>query len=148
MDFRRHNDQPAPVVITGEAIGRVAVYKYLGVYFDYKLSWKQNTDAVLKQVHTRLFCLRKLKSFHLRHELLQIFYSSSLSSVLTFGLSSWGGNICKHDGGALDKIIRKASAVVGRTQDAFDALYDRRMTNRLMDILDDPTHPLRQEFDK
>ena len=72
MDFRRHNDQPAPVVIRGEAIERVAVYKYLGVYFDCKLSWKQNTDAVLKKVRTRLFCLRKLKSFHLRHDLLQI----------------------------------------------------------------------------
>ena len=117
---------------------------HLGVYFDCKLSWKQNTDAVLKKVHTRLFCLRKLKSFHLRPELLQIFDSSSLSSVLTFDLSSWGGNTCKHDRRALDKIIKKASAVVGRTQDAFDALYDRRVTNKLMDILDDPTHPLRQ----
>ena len=37
---------------------------------------------------------------------------------------------------------------MGRTQDAFDALHDRRVTNKLMDILDDSTHPLRQEFDK
>ena len=43
----------------------------------------------------------------------------------------------------LDKIIRKASGVVGRTQDNLDTLYDRRVTNKLNDI----THPLRQELD-
>ena len=108
---------------------------------------RTHAEAVLKKAHTRLFCLRKLKSFQVRQELLQVFYSSSLSSVLTFGLSSWGGNISKHDKGALDKIIRKASSVVGKTQDSLDTLYDRRVTKNLQDIMDDPTHPLRQEFD-
>ena len=89
-----------------------------------------------------------LKSFHVRHELLQIFYSSSLYSVLTFGLSSWGGNTSKHDRRILNKITRKPSAVLGRTQDALHALYDRLVTNKLMDILDDPTRPLRHEFDE
>ena len=84
----------------------------------------------------------------MRHELLQIFYSSYLFSVLTFGVSSWGGNTCKHDRGALDKIVQKASAVVETTQDTLDALYDRRVTSKLMDILDDPTHSLRLKFDE
>ena len=68
------------------------------------------------------------------------FIPPPLSSVLTFGLSSWGGNTCKHDRGTLGKIISEARAVVGRTQNAFDALYDRRVTNKLMDILDDPIY--------
>ena len=47
----------------------------------------------------------------------------------------------------MDKIIWKASVVVGRTQDTVDALCDRQVTNKLMDVLDDPTHlPLRQEL--
>ena len=116
MDFRRKIGQPGPVVIRGKAIERVVTYEYLGVHFDCKLSWKRDTDAVLKKGHTRLFCLRKLRSFQARHELLQMFYSSCLSSVLTFCLSSWGGNISKQDKGAMDKIITKASAVVVRGQ--------------------------------
>ena len=89
---------------------------------------------VLKKAHTHLFCLRKLKSFQ-RPDL--------LSLIL-------GGNISKCDKGATDKVIAKAashSAVVGRTQDGLDTLHDRRVTNKRKDILDDPTHPLRQEFD-
>ena len=69
-----------------------------------------------------------------------MFYSSVLSSILTFGLLAWGGNVCKRDKEVLDKIIRKASGVVGRTQDNLDTLYDRRVTNKLNDILHDITH--------
>ena len=75
-----------------------------------------------------------------------MFYSSVLSSVLTFGLLAWGGNACKQDKEVLDKIIRKASGVVGRTQDNLDTLYDRRVSNKLNDVLHDITHPLRQEL--
>ena len=82
-------------------------------------SWKQNTNAVLKRANTRL---RKLRSCNVRQELLQMFYSSVLSSVLTFGLLSWGGNISRRDVETLDKIIKKASGVVGRTQDNLDTL--------------------------
>ena len=37
--------------------------------------------------------------------------------------------------------------MVGRVQDSLDILYDRRMTQKLNDILDDATHPLRLDFD-
>ena len=57
------------------------------------------------------------------------------------------GNISKRDNGTLDKIIKKSSTVVGRTQDSLDILYDRRVTKKLKDILKDATHPLRLEFD-
>ena len=147
VDFRRNQGQSAPVVIKGNAIERVKTFKYLGVLFDDRLSWKQNTNVVLTKANTRLFCLRKLKSFNVRQELLQMFYSSVVSSVLTFGLLSWGGNICRRDRETLDKVIRKASGVVGRVQDNLDILHDRRMTQKLNDILDDATHPLRLEFD-
>ena len=146
MDFCRNNDQPAPVVIRGEAIDRVAVYQYLGIYFDGKLNRKQNTDAVLKKAHTGLFCLRKPKSFKVRHELLQIFYASSLSIVLTFGLSSWSGNTSKYDRGAVDKIIRKARS----GEDTGHFRYTIRQTGDQQ--IDEHTrrsyNPLRLEFDE
>ena len=69
------------------------------------------------------FCLRKLNSLAVDQQVLQLFYSSALSSVLAFGLSSWGGNIRKRDYGTLDRIIKKSSSVVGRTQDGLDILY-------------------------
>ena len=83
----------------------------------------------------------------MKQKLFQLLYSSVLSSVLTFGLLAWGGNACKRDKEVPDKIIRKASGVVGRTRDNLDTLYDRPVTNKLNDILHDITHPLRKESD-
>ena len=146
IDFRRKKYQPKPVEIRGDAIKRVESYKYLGVTIDSRLSWKHNiTDEMLK-VSTRLFCLRTLKSFAVYQQVLQLFYSSVLSSVLAFGLSCWGGNICKRDNGTLDKIIKKSGSVAERTQDGLDILYDRWVTKKLKDILKDATHLLRPEF--
>ena len=33
----------------GEAVERVDTYKYLGVFFDSKLNWKENINSVLKK---------------------------------------------------------------------------------------------------
>ena len=57
--FRKNQSCPKPVYIKGEAVERVVTYKYLGVVFDSKLSWKGNTNSVLKKVNTRMYCLRK-----------------------------------------------------------------------------------------
>ena len=51
------------------------------------------------------------------------------------------------DRGRVDKLIRKAGGVIGKKQDTLDTLYDRRTKNKLTDILNDETHPLRQTFD-
>ena len=46
-----------------------------------------------------------------------------------------------------DKIIRKASRVIGRAQGNLDTLYSRRVTNKLNNnIQDDATHPLKQKL--
>ena len=63
FDFRKNQRCPKPVYIKGEAVGRVETYKYLGVVFDSKLNWKDSINSVLKKVNTRMYCLRKLRSF-------------------------------------------------------------------------------------
>ena len=83
IDFRKKKYQPKPIEIRGDAIERVESYKYLGVTIDSRLSWKQNTDEMLKKVNTRLFCLSKLNSFAVDQHVLQLFYSSVLCSVLS-----------------------------------------------------------------
>ena len=63
IDFRKNQRCPKPVYMKGEAVERVETYKYLGVVFDSKLNWKENIDSVLKEENTRMYCLRKLRSF-------------------------------------------------------------------------------------
>ena len=80
---------------------------YFGVIFDNKLSWKKNVGCIIKKADTRVYCLRKLKSFGISPFLLAIFYSAVVCSTLTFGVVCWRGNISKHEWGRLDKIVKK-----------------------------------------
>ncbi|XP_070175981.1 uncharacterized protein [Littorina saxatilis] len=111
MDNRRGEHVHREIVIKGEVVEKVEQYKYLGVIIDNKLTWKPNSDALVKKLHSRLYFLRKLRSFNIRQEILQMFYTSTCNSVLYFGSVCWGGNINKQDRDRLDKFIRKASEV-------------------------------------
>ena len=99
-----------------------------------------------KKSHSRMYCLRKLRSFNVQEQLLQTFYTAVLSSVMSFGLVCWGGGASKQDRNRVDKQIKKASGVVGKRQDDISTLHDRLVTKKLTDILTDNTHPLYDEF--
>ena len=81
---------------------------------DNKLTWKQNTNSIAKKKKPRLYCLRKLRTFNVHNTLLQLFYTSIISSTLTFGLACWGGNLLKHNREKLNRIIKTASVVIGK----------------------------------
>ena len=63
IDLRKNQRCPKPVHIKGEAVERVHTYKYLGVVFGSKLNWKENINSVLKKVNSRMYCMRKPRSF-------------------------------------------------------------------------------------
>ena len=105
IDFRKARDNPENIRIQDKTVERVSHFKYLGVILDNKLSWNQNTENIVKKLKPRMYCLRKLKSFNVNQQLLQMFYTSMITSVLTFGVSCWGGNIGKHDQNRINKII-------------------------------------------
>ena len=74
----------SPILIKGEAIEIVDSYKYLGVHVDKRLDWKVNTNAIHKKAQSRLFFLRKLRSFDASRQLLHVFYQSIVASVIFF----------------------------------------------------------------
>ncbi|KAI3368493.1 hypothetical protein L3Q82_025503, partial [Scortum barcoo] len=55
-------------------------FKYLGVVIDNRLDWKSNTEAVYKKGMSRLYFLRKLRSFNTGSRMLEIFYQSVVAS--------------------------------------------------------------------
>ena len=63
------------------------------------------------------------------------------------GFVCWGGNISKLDRGRLEKIVKKASHVVGKPLDNVTTLHKKRLYRKLMQILNDPTHPMRHYSD-
>ena len=64
-----------------------------------------------------------------------------------FGSVCWGGNISKLDRGRLEKIVKTAGHVVGKPLDSFKTLHEKRLYRKLMQILNDLTHPMKHHFD-
>ena len=73
VDFRKKAVPPTPVIINGQAVEIVHSYKYLGVIIDDKLNWKKNSDALYKKAQSRLFYVRKLRSFDVCQQMLFMF---------------------------------------------------------------------------
>ena len=121
-------------------------YKYLGVHLNKRLDWTDNTDALYKKGQSRLFFLRRLRSFDVCNRLLRMFYQSVVDSVLFFAVACWGSSAKKGEMGRLNKLVKKASSVVGEKMDSVEEVGERRMGDKLLSILENPSHPLYAEL--
>ena len=84
--------------------------------------------------------------------MLVTFYNAVICIIIMFGSVCWCGNISKVDRGRLEKIVKKAKKkkageVVGEPLDSFKTLQEKRLYRKLMQILNDSTHPMRHYFD-
>ena len=70
-----------------------------------------------------------------------MFFTFFISSVLTVTSVCWSGNISKKDCDIVDKII------IGKRQDKIETNYQRRLTNKLTNVLHDDTFRLKTNFD-
>ena len=93
VDFRRSQPPLLPVSIEGVSVEVVNTYKYLGVHMDNKLDWSANVDAIYKKGQSRLYFLRRLRSFNVCNKLLRMFYQSVVASVLFYAVVCWGGSM-------------------------------------------------------
>ena len=71
---------------------------------------------------------------------MQSFYTSFVSSSLTFGLTAWGGNVSQNDRNRIDKTILRAGRLIGRKQDNLETIHDTRTLRKLERIFNDETH--------
>ena len=120
----------------------VEEYKYLGVYLNNKLDWTRHAEAVYKKGQSRLFFLRRLRSFNICRTMLRMFYQSVVASAIFFAVTCWGSGMKVADTNRLNKLIRRAGDVVGEELDTLTIGSARRMLSRLQSILDNVSHPL------
>ena len=67
--------------LRGVNVEVVSTYKYLGVHLDNKLDWSANTDAVYKKGQSRLYFLRRLRSFNVWQTPFTSLWSPASSSM-------------------------------------------------------------------
>ncbi|KAJ8042209.1 hypothetical protein HOLleu_13212 [Holothuria leucospilota] len=51
----------------------------------------------MSKLNSRLYCLKKLRSFNVNHTLLSLFYCSVITSIFTYGIVCWGGSASEQD---------------------------------------------------
>ena len=142
IDFRKKKSPHRPIMIKGGPIEIVSSYKYLGVLLDDKLNWSMHAKSVYKKVQSRLFFLRKLRSFNVCNKMLNMFYQTVVSSVLTFAIVCWGRSVGVSDRGKLNKLIKKAGSVVGQKLENIELTFEKRLLKKVLKIQGDELHPM------
>ena len=123
IDFRIKNKQVSQqLIINNEPIERVSQYKYLGMIIDDQLKGNVNTDKVFKKSNQRLYLLRKLYNIQVSPSILNLFYKSTIESILAFSITTWFGKLTKKDKHKLGKIVRKTKRLSVRPT-PLDRLY-------------------------
>ena len=113
VDLRRTRTPLTSVSIPGHNVDIAEHYKYLGVLY--------------KKGQSRLYFLRRLRSFNICQTMLRMFYESVVASAILFAVVCWGSRLRVADANRLIKLIRKTSDVVGVELDTLTAVSDRRM---------------------
>ena len=92
--------------------------------------------------------MRKLRSFRVNSDILVTFYNAVICSLIVSGSVCWGGNISKFDRGRSEQNCEKRKQVI-LLESHWTVLrlcMKRDCTKKLMQRLNDPTHPLRHYF--
>ena len=143
VDFRRWiQPAPAPICIQGAEVEFVSSHRYLGVQLDNKLDWQIHVGTVCKKGQSRLYFLRRLRSFNICQPLLHTVYHSVVASALFFAVACWGEGSCLADRNRVDTIIKKASSVVNSKLDTVQQMAEDRMLSKMRTILRNTSHPL------
>ncbi len=83
VDFRKRQQWPYTLMISGTPVERVSSFKYLGVNISEDLTWTTHIQTQVKKARQRLYHLRQLRKFRISPAILKTFYSGAIESVLT-----------------------------------------------------------------
>ncbi|KAI3366515.1 hypothetical protein L3Q82_000644 [Scortum barcoo] len=115
-------------------------HKYLGVHLNDSLDWSDNTNALVKKGKADWFLLRRLRSFGVQGPLLRTFYDSVVASAIFYGIVCWASSIT--DRRRMDRLVRRASSVLGCPLDSVEVVGNGRMMAKLSSLLNNTSHPL------
>lgn len=82
-------------ICTCALIGKTLNIKYLGITIDYLLSFKEHITSLTQRVRKLIYIFKKLRHV-LDFKLFKSLYLSLCQSILSYGISSWGGAAKTH----------------------------------------------------
>ena len=112
--------------------------KFLGLWIDQELNWKEHTSKLLLKLKSKANLLMAGKNFLSTHAL-RILYFAQIHSNLAYGISMWGSLLMKENLKKLQKIQDKCILVVGRglgPVDKLDKLYSDHKILRIEQLIE------------
>ncbi|KAI3374638.1 hypothetical protein L3Q82_021015 [Scortum barcoo] len=87
-------------------------------------------------------CSGRLRSFGVQGPLLRTFYDSVVASAIFYGIVCWASSITDRDRRRMDRLVRRASSVLGCPLDSVEVVGNGRMMAKLSSLLNNTSHPL------
>ncbi|TWW57110.1 hypothetical protein D4764_08G0010970 [Takifugu flavidus] len=84
---------------------------------------------------------KRLRSFGVQGPLLRTFYDSVVGSAIFYGIVCWSSSITDRDRKRMDRLVRRASSVLGCPLDSVEVVGNGRMMAKLSSMLNNTSHP-------
>ena len=111
--FGKQKNLHLNIKIDQETIPQVQYTKFLGLWIDQDLNWKEHTSKLLLKLKSKSNLLMAGKRFLSTHAL-RILYFAQIHSNLSYGISMWGSLLTKENSKKLQKLQDKCMLAVGR----------------------------------
>ncbi|KAI8517338.1 hypothetical protein Bbelb_059190 [Branchiostoma belcheri] len=108
LHFSRTVPPLPPLKIDDHPLQEVKVAKLLGLHLQADLRWDVHVEHMVKKGGTRLFLLRKLKTFRLSIEDLLTIYTSYVRPVCEYAVPAWHPGLTQAQRNQLERIQRRA----------------------------------------
>ena len=131
FDFRKIQNDKAPIIINNTSVKQVPSYKYLGVIIQNNLKWNEHVTAQVKKADQRMY-----------HFLL--FYNSTVSSVLVYAVPCWF-NLCdKKQKKEVCKFAKRMKKMTGDCNQVENPrmISTEKCKSLISKMVKDETHPL------
>uniref|UniRef100_A0AAV2LEQ2 Reverse transcriptase domain-containing protein n=1 Tax=Knipowitschia caucasica TaxID=637954 RepID=A0AAV2LEQ2_KNICA len=128
VDFRKSTVPPPPPSVMDSPITSVESFRFLGTTITQDLKWEPTISSLIKKAQQRMYFLRQLRKAKLPAQMLVQFYTAIIESILTSSITVWFAGATVRDKQRLQRIVRSAEEVIGRS---LPSLQDLKLQREL-----------------
>ena len=86
--------------------------RLVGIILRDDLSWKSNTDSMVKRAYAKLWMLRRLKLMGAETNILKLIYFRHVRCILEFGVPVWNGSLTKKESNKIERVQKIALHII------------------------------------
>ena len=116
------------IVLSNTTLPVVPCSKFLGLWLDSKLNWKENIRILTTRLYSRISLLQKGKNL-LNVHARKMLYFAQVHSILTYGLLIWGNMVSSSVLNKLQKLQDKAVQLVDPKKSLMNIYSEQRILN-------------------